>query len=104
MAELDLVKVIQSLRLQLEEAMKIAEDERIYFEPTSIVLDFQVGVKSSAEAKGGVKFWVVELGGAGSHSLESIQKVTLSLSPKVVGGRAPKITEGSDRNPLSGEG
>lgn len=39
MAELDLVKVIQSLRLQFKGAMKSAINEMIYFEPNSLVLD-----------------------------------------------------------------
>lgn len=101
MAELDLVTVIRSLRSQLDEAMTVAEKQKIQFEATSVELEFQVGITSSAEATGGVKFWVVELGGSGSRASESIQKVKLSLSPKLASGQTVKIAGATDSDPFS---
>jgi hypothetical protein len=101
MSELDLVTVIKSLRMQLEEAMTVAENQTIQFEATSLELEFQVGVTSSVEATGGVKFWVVEMGGSGARSSETVQTVKLALSPKLAGGRPVKIAGATESNPLS---
>ena len=63
-------------------------------------LEFHVAVTKTGEGKAGVKFWVVELGGAGSYAREEIQKVTVTLgAPVDHNGDPVKIYRGSAEQP-----
>jgi hypothetical protein len=104
MAEIGLSEVIRALRAELDEAVHAAEGERIQFDATAIEMEFQVGVTKSADAKAGIRFWVLELGAGGSRTSESLQRVKLSLEPVLAGGGRVKITKGSAHDPLTGDG
>jgi hypothetical protein len=57
-------------------------------------------VTKSGEGRGGVKFWVVELGGAASFAREEIQTVTVTLgAPVDQNGDPVKIYRGSAQKP-----
>ena len=59
-----------------------------------------VGVTRTGEGSAGVKFWVVELGGAGGYAREEVQTVTVTLgSPVDQNGDPVKIYRGSARKP-----
>jgi hypothetical protein len=52
-------------------------------------MEFSVEVTADAEASGGVKFWVVELGAKGSVGRTATHTVTLELKPQTrTGGDA----------------
>lgn len=101
MIELGLGEVICALRAELEGAIKEGEGKDIQFEPTAIDLEFSVGVTQSADGKAGIRFWVVELGGGGSYTSESVQMMRLSLHPVSATGANVRIVSGTDLNPLS---
>lgn len=105
MGEIGLAEVVRALRSELDAAMSEGEGEgeAIQFQATTIDMEFQIGVTSAAEGKAGVRFWVIELGGSGSHKTESIQKVKLSLKPILAGGGRVKIAKGTDESPLAEE-
>lgn len=103
MAEMDLTQVVRALRTQLNDAVKEGDDQEIRFEATAIELELNIGVKKSVEGKGGVRFWVLELGGGSSYSSESVQKVKLTLQPLTVAGGKVRIAGRSDENPLAGK-
>lgn len=44
-------------------------------------MEFQIEVERSAEAKGGIKFWVVELGAGGAVKDKDVHKVVIPLKP-----------------------
>jgi hypothetical protein len=100
-AEIGLSEVVRALRTELDEAMAAAEGERIQFQANEIELEFQIGVTRSADGHGGIRFWVLELGGGASLARESIQRVKLSLTPVTVEGGGVKIARSSDENPLA---
>ena len=83
MEKIGLVETIDALRSELAAAAEKAQGQEIQFPIGSVQLEFQVGVTWDAEAKGGVKFWVLELGVSGSYANESVQKVTLNLEAPV---------------------
>ena len=83
MTEIGLAETIEALRSELATAMKKANGQDIQFPLGRIELEFHVGVRRATDAKAGVKFWVVELGGSGAYSAESIQKVSITLEPPV---------------------
>ena len=89
MTEIGFAETIQALRSELATAMRTAEGEAIQFPLGSIQLEFHVGVTKATDVKAGVKFWVVELGGSGAYSAESIQKVTITLEPPVDAAGSP---------------
>ena len=100
MEKIGLVETIDALRSELAEAVKKAQGQDIQFPIGSVQLEFQVGVTRDVEAKGGVKFWVLELGASGSYANESVQKVTLNLEAPVDDeGRAVKVTRRSQAKP-----
>src|SRR5436190_7591834 len=83
MEKIGLSEVIDALHSELAAAVQKAQGQEIQFPIGSVQLEFQVGVTWDAEAKGGVKFWVLELGASGSYANESVQKVTLNLEAPV---------------------
>ncbi len=101
MSELELSTVVSALRDELETAIKAGAGEDLNFEAKEVVVEFQVGVTKSVEGKGGIKFWVVELGGGGSRATESVQKVSLKFEPIMKDGTRVKIAGGTDESPLA---
>lgn len=83
MKKIDFVETIDALRSELSAAAERAQGQDIQFPIGSVQLELQVGVTWETEAKGGVKFWVLELEAGGSHSNESVQKVILNLESPV---------------------
>jgi hypothetical protein len=65
-------------------------------------MEFQVGVTRTREGKGGLKFWVLELGGAGSRSAAETQTVTPRLRPVLADGRPVEIARPQEESPLAG--
>ena len=100
MEKIGLVETIDALRSELAAAVEKAQGQEIQFPIGSVQLEFQVGVTWDAEAKGGVRFWVLEFGASGSYANESVQKVTLNLeAPVDAEGRAVKVTRRSQQKP-----
>jgi hypothetical protein len=103
LSEIGLSDALRALRAELEAAMSEGEGQRVQFEAKAIEMEFQVGITKSGDVKGGVHFWVLELGGGGAYASESIQKVKLALEPTLTGGGRVKIAKGTDESPLSGK-
>ncbi len=100
MEKIGLVETIDALRSELAAAVEKAQGQEIQFPIGSVQLEFQVGVTLGVEGKGGVKFWVLELGASGSYANESVQKVTLNLEAPVDSeGRAVKVTRRLQQKP-----
>ncbi|WP_034593400.1 trypco2 family protein [Hamadaea tsunoensis] len=99
-SQIGLVDVVQALRSELARASALATGEDIQFPVGQITLEFQVGVTTSAEARGGVRFWVLELGAQAGVSAESVQKVTIQLDPPVDAyGRPVRVSAGETEKP-----
>jgi hypothetical protein len=65
-----------------------------------VQLVFHVGCTKGSEGRGGVRFYVVELGGSGSYAQEEIQTVTVTLgAPVDQNGDPVKIYRGSTQKP-----
>ena len=100
MEKIGLAETIDGLQSELAAAVEKAQGQEIQFPIGSVQLEFQVGVTWDAEAKAGVKFWVLELGASGSYANESVQKVTLNLeAPVDAEGRAVKVTRRVQQKP-----
>lgn len=100
MAQLTLSDVVRSLRAELAAAMTEGQGKEVQFQATAVEIELQVGVTDKADGHGGVHIWVLELGGGASHASESIQKIRLSLEPRLSGGGHVTIGDSTDENPL----
>jgi hypothetical protein len=76
-----LADAIAALRKELTAALKAGEDEDVRFRLGPVELEFELDVKRDAEAKGGVKFWVVSLEGRGQLAHDARNRIKLSLQP-----------------------
>jgi hypothetical protein len=86
-----LADAVRALRAELNEAMRAGQDEPLQFEVGTVTMEFAVELTADAEAKGGVRFWVVELGASGSVGRTASHTVTLELTPTTVSGQRPLI-------------
>ena len=79
--EITLTEAVRGLRAQLEQAIAEARDAHLKFATSEVTMEFQVGITRAAEGRGGLKFYVLELGGNVSRSEVETQTVTLKLRP-----------------------
>jgi hypothetical protein len=99
-----LTDAVSSLRAELEHAITEAQDARLKFEAIDVTMQFQVGITQSKDGRGGLKFWVLELGGGLARSDAETQTVTLKLKPVLADGRPVQIARAQSEIPLAGGG
>ena len=111
MGGVELASVVRQLRAELNEALAGAQGERLRFElgPVQVALSVTVGREGGAGAK--VRFWVIEAGAEAKVSRESVQEITLVLTPidtqapSGPGGKPASVlieggaVDGEDRDP-----
>jgi Trypsin-co-occurring domain 2 len=97
MKEIQLKEAIAALREELTESILASQSESLRFAVGEITLEFEIEIEKSMDGKGGIKFWVVELGGGGASKDKATHKVTIPLKPIRNDGK-PVLT-GSDRIP-----
>lgn len=95
-----LVEAVAALRAELARAVDEAAEAEVQFPVESVELAFQVGVTADRQAQGGLRFWVVELGGQAGWARESVQTVSVSLgAPVDRHGHPIKVGRGLDGKP-----
>lgn len=92
-----LQEAIAALRAELIESVVASQGERLRFEVGEITMEFHIEVERSADAKGGIKFWVVELGAGRTAKNREAHKVVIPLKPIRANGKP--ILTGSDEVP-----
>lgn len=98
--QLGLAETMEALRAELARAAEEGAADGFQFPVAGVQLEFHVGVTKAGEGRGGVKFYVVELGGSGSYAREEIQTVTVTLgAPVDHNGDPVKIYRGSAQMP-----
>jgi hypothetical protein len=78
---IELAEAIASLRQELDQARRVAENERIQFALGSVDMEFTVSVGREGGGGGKVRFWVVEAGVEGKVSSSASQVIKLHLEP-----------------------
>lgn len=78
--DIELADLLTALRSEIGRARLEAAGKDIRFRIDSIDLELQVAVEKTADVKGGVRFWVVSLGGGGSAKSAQTHVVKLSLT------------------------
>ena len=92
-AEVGLADAVRALRAELTSAMAEGADQALRFELGPVEMEFLLEVNREAGGQGGVRFWVVSLGGSGSVARGSTHRVTLQLVPRTSSGGAPLIRD-----------
>ncbi|MFC8350351.1 trypco2 family protein [Streptomyces sp. NPDC057280] len=99
MSELGLAEAVETIRDELRLAIAGAASD-IQFPVGQVTLEFQVGLKKTAEADGKVKVWVLQFGAGGKVEHDAVQKVTIVLEPPVdTNGDPIKVSSGSQSKP-----
>jgi Trypsin-co-occurring domain 2 len=79
--QIPLADGIRALRRELVAAVAEGEGEQVRFALGPVELELQVEMARERGGEGGIKFWVVSLGGKGSRSSGATHTVRLSLTP-----------------------
>jgi hypothetical protein len=79
--DIPLAQAIAALRSELVAAVSEGEDKGVRFALGPVELEFQVEVSNEEGVDGGVRFWVVSVGGKGSRSSAQTHTVRLTLTP-----------------------
>jgi len=91
-----LADAVKALRAELITAMEAGKNEPVKFEVETVTMEFQVEATADAKAKGGVRFWVVELSASGGVGRSATHKVTLEMKPKTREGKNLPISDHDD--------
>lgn len=90
---IELSDLIRDLRHELAEAVRSAPPDGLRFALGSIEVEVEVAVENRTDGRGGIRFWVLELGGDASRTSASTQRIKLSLHPQVgASGRTPYVS------------
>src|SRR5262245_58359215 len=88
----ELAEMIAELRDELGRAVAAADEQGLQFELGPVGLEATVAVSKEAKPGAKVKFWVIEVGADSSIGRTATQKVTLTLHPKMPGGRSAYVS------------
>jgi hypothetical protein len=91
MERIGLADAIRALRAELRESVRAGAGEDLRFQVGEVELQFQVEIERSREGGGGIRFWVVELGGKTSQASTTTHLVTIPLTPVTSEGK-PIVT------------
>ena len=95
--KLGLKEMLEALWIEISESILLSEGKEIRFEMGEIELEMQVVVEKSKEGKGGVKFWVVEMGGGMAAKDSITHKIKIPFKPIWKNGKS--VWTGSDDIP-----
>jgi hypothetical protein len=94
-----LANAIGDLRAELLNALEEGRGKQLQFRLQPIELQLQIAVTRDAEGSGGVKFWVIELGGKGSYENAFTHTLKLTLEPVGRDGQEFTISQTSGPRP-----
>lgn len=80
-ARIGLQEAIAALREELIKSVNASQGELLQFEMGEITMEFQIEVQRSVDAKGGIQFWVVQLGAGRTARDNYVHKVVIPLKP-----------------------
>jgi hypothetical protein len=79
--DVELADAIETVRRELEEAMKRGSAASMAFEAGSVEMEFEVAFTAATEIKAGVRVWVVNVGAGGDLTRSSTNRLKIVLQP-----------------------
>ena len=98
-----LAQAIADLRKELLVALEEGRGKALQFKLQPVELELKLAITGSADAKAGVKFWVMELGAGGKYENATTHTLKLTLEPVGVDGGPVLISDTNSGNPLDEE-
>lgn len=92
-AGIPLSELIDAVRGELELAAWKAENKDLQFLVEDVQLELEIETSRSRGGEGGLKIWVVNVGGKRERSDASTQRVTLTLGPVYRDGTSLKVSD-----------
>ncbi|GAB2620547.1 hypothetical protein GCM10027168_60760 [Streptomyces capparidis] len=90
---IELSKVIEELRNELETAVAAGAGRALRFELGPIEVEVEVAITKEKGGGAKVRFWVVDAEAQGKLSDAATQRIRLTLEPKVAAtGRRPEVS------------
>ena len=77
--ELELTQTLEALRAELSTAIQAASGDDIQFPVEGVQIELTVVAKRAVDAKGGVRFWVVEASSGASLAHEKTHRIVVTL-------------------------
>jgi hypothetical protein len=97
---LELVQAIDGIRAQLSRAVEQAEGHRLQFELGDVELEFTVSITQDSKAEGGIRVWVLNIGGSAGESVAGTQRLKITLKPKdTMTDRSPQVSDHTEQLP-----
>jgi len=94
---IELSDVISELRRELSQAIEAGRDEPLRFELGPVEVEVTVGLDRKGAAGAKVRFLVIELGGDAELARSSLQRIKLTLQPRMAGSTAPPEIADTER-------
>jgi Trypsin-co-occurring domain 2 len=94
-----LAEAIKALRTELGQAMAEGSGQDIHFRLGPIEMEFQLEIENKFGGEAGIKFWVVTVGGSGSHTRGRTHRVALSLVPVGPDGKDLEVSARLKKHP-----
>jgi Trypsin-co-occurring domain 2 len=86
-----IAEAVEHLRAELAETSRRAAGDRVRFELGPVKLSLDVTVSRSKDARGGVRFWVVNAEAGADLARTQTHRVELELRPVIDGAANPLI-------------
>ncbi len=94
---IELSEMISELRRELGRAVEAGRDEALRFELGPVEVEVTVGLDSKGAAGAKVRFWVVEVSGDAEMTQSSLQRIKLTLQPRLAGSAVPPEVADAER-------
>jgi hypothetical protein len=94
---IELSEMISELRRELNQAIEAGAGDPLRFELGPVEVEVTVGLDSKGTAGAKVRFWVVELDGDAEVARSSLQRIRLTLQPRLAGSTLPPEISGTER-------
>jgi hypothetical protein len=93
----ELADVLAGLRVNLEAAQKAGVGHDVRFAIDTIEVELHVATTGEKKAQGGIKFWVLNLGGEAAGKDEHIQKIKLTMKAVDKDGKPLAVSSADTR-------
>jgi hypothetical protein len=93
---IELFELIRDLRAELSEAIAAAPASGLWFELGPVEIEASISVEKSASGAAKVRFWVVEAGSEAALSSSSLQRVKITLQPRIAGTDSAPYVSGTE--------
>jgi hypothetical protein len=84
--KIGLSEVIVALRQELNESMAAAKGSDLKFKLGDVTIELELAVERSTSGKGGLTFWVLNVGGEHIRTRGNTHRITVPLTPLTADG------------------